>query len=84
MIQDISSFIGSGEIFALFRPATQSSDWVLYGERWVADWAVDGDTVNTASSTGYGDLQPWWKVQLAFSVLVTHVEITNYEWRNSE
>ena len=66
--------------FARSRPATQSSTW----NGWEAGRAVDGDTVNTASSTDFGDLQPWWKVHLAYPVLVTHVEIINHEYQNSE
>ena len=72
-------FIGHTN-FALSRPATQSSTW---GD-WEAGRAVDGDLVNTASSTAQGDFQPWWKVHLAYPVLVTRVEITNFEYLNSE
>ena len=68
----------SGEMnFALFRPATQSSTHL----QMVATKAVDGDDLNDSSCTATetGDYNPWWKVQLAYPVWVTHVEITNRE-----
>ena len=44
-----------------------------------AGLAVDGNDVNdiSCSITGVGDIRPWWKVQLAYPVWVTHVELTN-------
>ena len=45
---------------------------------------MDGDTVNTASSTDYTETQPWWKVQLAYPVWVTQVEITNHDFNKGE
>ena len=58
--------------FALFRPAYQSS--IYHGG--VADKAVDGDAA-TYSHTIDGELNPWWKVKLAYPVRVTHIEISN-------
>ena len=49
----------------------------------VADRAVDGiaTTDASASETEEHDLRPWWKVQLAYPVLVTDVGITNrHNW----
>ena len=61
--------------FALNRPASQSTTQL---DR-VAGYAVDGITDNDklCSHTATGDIHPWWKVQLAFPINVTHVEITN-------
>ena len=61
--------------FALLRPATQSSTW----RDMVASKAVDGNAVDDISCTATddGDYSPWWKVQLAYPIWVTHVEITN-------
>ena len=62
--------------FALYRPATQSSTL----RDFVASKAVDGIT-NDGSSISHtavsGDYHPWWKVELAYPVWVTHVEIIN-------
>ena len=77
-------FVIGSENFALGRPATQNSTFTYGAHSWVAGRAVDGDTVNTASWTDNGDLQPWWKVHLAYPVMVTHVEITNIKFDNSE
>ena len=73
----LSSLTGDTN-FALLRPAYQSSTFVMGGLTWVASRAVDGNNVLTSSSTDDGDVRPWWKVQLAFPVWVTHVEITNH------
>ena len=60
--------------FALRRPASQSST-LDYRE---AGLAVDGNVVEDHSScTAKWDSNPWWKVQLAYPVWVTHVELTN-------
>ena len=69
------------ENFALFRPATQSSTFVFNSISWEASLAVDGGTVDgySASATALGDLQPWWKVQLASTVQVTRVEISTFQ-----
>ena len=64
-----------GMNYALFRPASQSSTH----RDFVAGKAVDGD-VNNFSSISHtldGDYHPWWKVELAHPIPVTHVEITN-------
>ena len=68
--------IVGGINYALFRPASQSS---TISNRWAASEAVDGIADNDASfmHTGFGDYAPWWKVQLAYPVCVTEVEITN-------
>ena len=61
--------------YALSRPASQSS---THGD-YVADKAVDGN-VNDPSSlshTALADYSPWWKVELAYPMRITHVEITN-------
>ena len=85
VIQHNVILIGSRN-FALFRLASQSSTFEWSGNIWVASRAVDGDTVdgNSISSTDYGDPQPWWKVQLAYPVWVSHVEITNNDNDQSE
>ena len=57
--------------FARLHPATRSS--TANNER-VASNAVDGDPV-TPSATDLYDYEPWWKVDLAYPVTVTHVEI---------
>ena len=59
---------------ALFRPATQSSTQPGY----IANKAVDGNAgdVSTSAITDYFDKQPWWKVQLAYPVWVSQVEVT--------
>ena len=57
---------------ALFRPATQSTTYSPRG----ASRAVDGTLAR--SWTHPLDSHPWWKVQLAHPVWITHVEITNY------
>ena len=57
---------------ALSRPVYQSSTWPEYE----ASNAVDGD-VGTYSVTSDDDFQPWWKVQLAYPVWVSQVEITS-------
>ena len=64
-----------GENFALLRPATQSSTHANYE----ASKAVDGNAVDDSSCavTGAHDYNPWWKVQLAYPIWVTRVEITN-------
>ena len=41
-----------------------------------ANKAVDGD-INTFSITENEDFYPWWKVNLAYPVWVTRVEIIN-------
>ena len=60
---------------ALQRPVSQSSTF----NSSVASLAVDGNAVDDSSCsiTDVGDLHPWWKVQLAYPVWVTHVELTN-------
>ena len=65
----------SGENFALLRPATQSSTWTDM----VASKAVDGNAVDDTSytATDDGDFNPWWKVQLANLIWLSHVELTN-------
>ena len=61
--------------YALNRPASQSTSWVI---GMPASEAVDGDlSENSVSGTDTGDLTPWWKVQLAAPIWVTHVEIHN-------
>ena len=64
-----------GYNYALFRPATQSSTYMDN----VAGKAVDGiaTTDKSISYTEEHDLRPWWKVQLAYPILVTHVGIRN-------
>ena len=57
----------------LQRPASQSSTFVEY----TADLAIDGDAESSCSVTDYWDFHPWWKVQLAYPLWVTHVELTN-------
>ena len=71
----VDHVFSSGENFALLRPATQSSMW----EDYVASKAVDGNAVDDSSCaiTNTGDYKPWWKVQLAYPISVTHVELTN-------
>ena len=71
----IDHVFSSGENFALFRPATQSSMW----EDYVATKAVDGNVVDDSSCaiTNTGDYKPWWKVQLAYPIWVSHMELTN-------
>ena len=61
--------------YALSRPASQSSTYADY----VAGRAVDGNVNDPSfvSHTDYGDFHPWWKVELAYPIWVTHVEITN-------
>ena len=61
--------------YALFRPANQSSTL----SNGVAGKAVDGisDDESSISHTLDGDYHPWWKVELAYPIWVTHVEITN-------
>ena len=66
-------FIG-GVNFALFRPASQSSQHAYMD----ADKAVDGDET-TLSHTNINDPRPWWKVCLAYPIWVMHVEIFNTE-----
>ena len=68
------AFIGYRN-YAFLRPATQSS---THGNM-VAELAVDGiaDNDTSLSHTASGDSSPWWKVQLAFPIWVTHVEVTN-------
>ena len=62
--------------YALFRPAFQSS---TMANQMAANKAVDGIADNDASfmHTGFDDYAPWWKVQLAYPIWVTHVEIIN-------
>ena len=57
---------------ALLRPATQSSTILGYE----ASMAVDGDIASFSMTAG-GDIQPWFKVELAYPVWVTRVEIIN-------
>ena len=62
-----------GEYFAnmaLSQPATQSSTDQARG----AYMAVDG-AISPCASTDQHDLQPWWKVHLAYPVWVSLVEI---------
>ena len=70
------SAFSSGENFALLRPASQSS---TYSSNHPAGKAVDGNAVDdiSCSITADSDYNPWWKVQLAYPVWVTHVELTN-------
>ena len=60
---------------ALGRPASQSSTYAQH----LAGIAVDGNATddNACSITNGGDLQPWWKVELANATWITHVELTN-------
>ena len=37
---------------------------------------MDGD-ISSVVATAVGDLHPWWKVQLAYPICVTRVEIIN-------
>ena len=67
------SFLLGRSNFALFRPASQSS---THGSH-VAGKAVDGNEASMTHTVDVGDLSPWWKVQLAYPVWVSHVEITN-------
>ena len=62
--------------FALFRPAIQNSTHDSYE----AIYAVDGD-FSSASATAIGDLQPWWKVQLAYPVWVTRIEVISVVYK---
>ena len=55
---------------ALSRSATQSSTDGLHE----ANNAVDG-AISTWAVIDYYDLQPWWKVHLAYPIWVSHVEI---------
>ena len=68
-------FNADGTNYALSRPASQSS--THHGL--VAGKAVDGisDDESSISHTLDGDYHPWWKVELAYPIWVTHVEITN-------
>ena len=70
--------IGGHMNFALLRPATQISTNSQGSPHydWEASNAVDGD-ISTCSMADYVDYHPWWKVQLAFPVWVTRVEIIN-------
>ena len=66
--------------FALHRPASQSSIYPgIAGGNGGANKAVDGIAENdeSFSHTKDRDNTPWWKVQLAYPIWVTHVEITN-------
>ena len=65
-------FSSDGFNYALSRAAYQSS--VHYGN--TASRAVDGDEA-TSSHTSHDDYKPWWKVELAYPIRVTHVAITN-------
>ena len=58
---------------ALSGSATQSSTDGLQE----ANNAVDG-TTNTWAVTDYNDLQPWWKVNLAYPIWVSQVEIKGH------
>ena len=69
-----NNFAG-GKNWALFRPATQSTT-LNDSPGSAASQAVDGDTWS-GSTTHYSDYNPWWKVQLAFTIWVTNVEIVN-------
>ena len=66
--------------YALLQPAAQSSD---FSNSSGANNAVDGD-ISSVAATAIGDFNPWWKVQLAFPVWVTGVEIINsiYKGKN--
>ena len=69
-------FFNAGDTnYALLRPANQSTTHKDY----VAGKAVDGisDDESSMSHTLDGDYHPWWKVELAYPIWVTHVEITN-------
>ena len=71
-----------GTNYALSRPASQSS--TLNGL--LAGKAVDGisDDESSISHTMRVDYHPWWKVELAYRLWVTHVEITNKLLRGKE
>ena len=73
--QNLSSLAVGEENLALFRPTSQSSTW----SNLVSSFAVDGDDISdlSSSATNDGDYHPWWKVELAYTAWVTHVEITN-------
>ena len=68
--------------YALLQPATQSSN---FSSSSGANNAVDGD-ISSVAATAIGDFNPWWKVQLAFPVWVTQVEIINsvYKGENTQ
>ena len=59
--------------FALLQPATESS---AYSSSFGVNNGVDGD-ISSVATTAVGDLHPWWKVQLAYPIWVTRVEIIN-------
>ena len=65
-------FSADGINYALSRPAYQSTE----GWGYTASRAVDGDEA-TFSHTSDDEYNPWWKVELAFPIRVTHVAITN-------
>ena len=60
---------------ALSCPAYQST---TQSSSFAAGKAVDRNEA-TMSHTQVGDYNPWWKVELAFPIRVTHVVITNRE-----
>ena len=69
-------FFNAGDTnYALLCHANQSTTLKDY----VAGKAVDGipDDESSMSHTLDGDYHPWWKVELAYPIWVTHVEITN-------
>ena len=73
------SFTGATNLSSLFHTATQSSTYYIDA----ASNAVDDD-VKTRSITAYGDFHPWWAVQLAYPVWVTHVEIVNMVYKGKK
>ena len=76
MFVDNCSFLHADDKnYALSRPASQSSTLSNY----VAGKAVDGisDDESSISHTLDHDYHTWWKVELAYPIWVTHVEITN-------
>ena len=72
---DFCIYFAGGKNWALFRPATQSTTLNDYPGN-AASQAVDGDTWS-GSTTHYSDNNPWGKVQLAFTIWVTNVEIVS-------
>ena len=62
--------------FASFRSATQSSTWD--GGQFPAQLAIDGNLDDwSCAISELGDFNPWWKVELAYPIWVTHLELTN-------
>ena len=67
---------GARTNFALLRPATQSST-CNYAD-FPAQFAVEGALDDWfCAISDLGDFSPWWKVELAHPIWVTHVKLTN-------